>query len=148
MRKSVDEPTGVEMFGLELVAGYLVAYAVRKAKRVSGRLDAEVDVVLDAGLEQLHGMVAGKLGADPAVGTLEREALATSAATDRTQKRVTFALEEAVEQDPDFAFALQEVLAQLDQARSEDPRRLAGFDLRGAQGIQIGDGNTQTNTFS
>ena len=54
------------MVGVELVVGYLIGWAVRKARRVAGRADAEVDPVLDAGMERLHQVVAARLGTDPA----------------------------------------------------------------------------------
>ena len=41
-----------------VVAGYVIAWAVRKARRVGGRLDSEADGVIDAGLDQLHEVVA------------------------------------------------------------------------------------------
>jgi hypothetical protein len=48
-----------------LVAGYVIAWAVGKARRVGGRLDAEADQVIDASLDRLHEVVAGKLAGHP-----------------------------------------------------------------------------------
>lgn len=53
------------MTGLELVAGFLAAWAVRKARRVGGRLDEEFDAATDVGLDRLHEVIAGRLGEDP-----------------------------------------------------------------------------------
>ena len=53
------------MVGLELVAGYLVAWAVRKARRAGQRLDEETDEIMDAGLDRLHEAITAKLGSDP-----------------------------------------------------------------------------------
>lgn len=61
------------MVGLELVAGYLVAWGVRRLKPVGKRVGAEVDGAVDAGLDRLHDAIAAKLGADPALVKLEAE---------------------------------------------------------------------------
>ena len=87
------------MVGLELVAGYLVAWAVGKAKRAGQRLDKETDEVMDAGLDRLHEVIAAKLGTDPAIAKLEIEAAQENGASDRTIRRVNDAIEEAAEGD-------------------------------------------------
>ena len=135
------------MVGLELVAGYLVAWGVRKLKRVGNRLDEETDEVIDAGLDRLHDAIADKLGADPALVKLEGDVSRGLEPGDRTRRRVQDAVEEAAEDDPDFAAALETLLARLEEARDGAPS-LAGIDLGGAKGVQVGNFNTQTNTFS
>jgi len=135
------------MVGLELVAGYLVAWAVRKAKRAGARLDKETDEVMDAGLDRLHEVIAAKLGTDPAIEKLEIEAIESQQPSDRTIRRVNDAIEEAAEGDSQFAALLKAVLAELDQVRN-GASSVAGIDLRNAQGVQVGDYNTQTNTFN
>lgn len=101
--------------GLELVAGYLFAWAVRKVRRVGTQADSEVDRVLDAGMERLHNVVAARLGSDPALAQLEREA-ADEVDSERTRRRVNDAVEQAVEDDPGFAAQLREVLDALAEA--------------------------------
>lgn len=128
--------------GLELVAGYLVAWTVSKVRRVGQGLDGEVDHVLDVGLERLYEVVAGRLGTDPAVARLEVEATQDGATSERTGRRVQY----AVEEDEAFAVALQAMLAELEQARAGAPS-VVGIDLRAAQRVQVGRHNTQTNTF-
>jgi hypothetical protein len=135
------------MVGLELVAGYLVAWAVRKAKRAGQRLDKETDEVMDAGLDRLHEVIAAKLGTDPAIEKLEIEAIESQQPSDRTIRRVNDAIEEAAEGDSQFAALLKAVLAELDQVRN-GASSVAGIDLRNAQGVQVGNYNTQTNTFN
>jgi hypothetical protein len=135
------------MVGLELVAGYLVAWAVRKAKRAGARLDKETDEVMDAGLDRLHEVIAAKLGTDPAIEKLEIEAIESQQPSDRTIRRVNDAIEEAAEGDSQFAALLKAVLAELDQVRN-GASSVAGIDLRNAQGAQVGNYNTQTNTFN
>jgi hypothetical protein len=134
------------MVGLELVAGYLVAWGVRKLQRVGKRLDEQTDEVIDAGLDRLHDAVAAKLGTDPAVVRLDAEVSQGLEPTDRALRRVNDAVEEAGEEDPDFAALIQALVARLEEARNGSPS-VAGIDLRGAQGVQVGNFNTQTNTF-
>jgi hypothetical protein len=135
------------MVGLELVAGYLVAWGVRKLKRVGTRLDEEADEAIDTGLDRLHEAIAGKLGADPALGKLEDEVSQGLEPSDRTLRRVQDAVEEAAEQDPEFGARIEVLLARLEKER-DGAQSVVGVDLRGASGVQVGDFNNQTNTFS
>lgn len=134
------------MVGLELVAGYLVAWGVRKLKRVGNRLDEEADEVVDTGLDRLHDAIAAKLGTDPALVKLEAEVSQGLEPNDRTLRRVQDAVEDAVEEDPGFGTVIEALLARLEEARDGAPS-VAGIDLRGAKGVQVGNFNTQTNTF-
>jgi hypothetical protein len=110
------------MIGLEVLAGYAVAYLVRKARGLGHRADVEVDRALEAGMDRLHELVSGKLGADPALVKLEREAR-DGAESPRTLQRVQLALEEAAESDAGFAELLEKAVAQL---RAKDPSVAAG----------------------
>lgn len=95
------------MTGIEVAVGYLFAWALRKASRVSGQLDAEVNHVLDKGIDRLHNLVSGKLGENSALRKLAEEADAgQDQLSERTGDQVRLALEEAAEQDPQFAEAL------------------------------------------
>jgi hypothetical protein len=135
------------MVGLELVAGYLVAWGVSKLRRVGKRLNQETDEVIDAGLDRLHDAIAAKLGDDPALEKLDSEVAQGLELSDRTRRRVQDAVEEAVEEDPQFAATIEVLLAQLEEATNGAPT-VAGIDLRGAKGVQVGNYNTQTNTFN
>lgn len=135
------------MVGLELAAGYLVAWVVSKARRVGKRLDEETDEIIDAGLDHLHGVIAEKLGPDPALAKLETEVSQGLEPSDRTVRRVQDAIEEATEEDPRFAAMLEAALGQLEEERAGAPT-VAGIDLRHARGVQLGNFNTQTNTFN
>jgi hypothetical protein len=55
-----------------VVAGYVIAWAVRKARRAAGRIDDEADAVIDAGLDRLHEVVVARLAGHPAVAGLGR----------------------------------------------------------------------------
>ena len=135
------------MVGLELVAGYLVAWGVRKLRRVGTRLDEETDEVIDAGLDRLHDAISAKLGADPALGKLEDEVSQGLEPSDRTLLRIQDAVEEAAEGDPEFGVTIEALIARLEEVRDGAPS-VAGIDLRGAKGVQVGNFNTQTNTFN
>ncbi|MFJ9845895.1 hypothetical protein ACIRYZ_36730 [Kitasatospora sp. NPDC101155] len=120
------------MTGIEIAVGYVFAWALRKAKRVVGRADAEVDRTLDTAMDRLHDLVGRKLGEDPAFKKLAEEAEAgQDKPSDRTRRRVQDALEEAAEQDLGFAEALDRAVKQLQ-----------GLDRasRASDGVSAGDG--------
>ncbi|MDH6130090.1 hypothetical protein [Kitasatospora sp. GP82] len=102
------------MTGMEFAVGYLFAWAVRKAKRVAGRADEEVDRTLDAAMDELHDLVSRKLGEDTALQRLADEAEAgQEEPSGRTRQRVQLALEDAAEHDQGFAEALDRALGRL-----------------------------------
>ncbi|MFD6822746.1 hypothetical protein ACFWC5_20555 [Streptomyces sp. NPDC060085] len=139
------------MTGIELAVGYVVAWAVGKARRVAGRADAEVDQVLDAGMDRVHEVVAARLGTDPALEqTVSEAASEQGEVSSRTRTRLQLALEEQTEQDPAFATALQEAVAAVQAAASQagpGARAVYGNTFHGPTAVQSGDHNTQTNTF-
>src|SRR4051812_28404598 len=76
-----------------VVAGYVVAWVMRKARPAGGRLDAEVDTVLDAGLDRLHEAVAAKLGTDPGLrAAVEEAAEPGGTISDLTRQRIELAI--------------------------------------------------------
>jgi hypothetical protein len=109
------------MTGIEIVVGYVFAWAVRKARGVADRADKEVDRALDAGMNRLHELVSQKLGEDPALQKLIDEVEAEHAEpTERTRQRVQLALEDAVEQDPGFEESLDRTVKQLQDLHRRD----------------------------
>ncbi|MEU6455387.1 hypothetical protein [Streptomyces sp. NPDC047065] len=100
------------MTGLEVVVAHLVTRAMQRARSAGGRVNTAVDRAVDADLDRLHGAVTVKLGEDPALEQLHREAV-EGVDNPRTRKRVLLSLEEAVEQDREFARALRELTGQL-----------------------------------
>lgn len=130
------------MTGLEIVAGFLVTWAVRKGGRVGRRVDAEVDQAIDAGLDRLHELVAGKLGQDPALLKLTTEVEQSGEASSRTQERVRLALEDAAETDSGFASDLAAVAEQL-----QDIQRQTGVAIAGQHGIAV-SGDVQADRGS
>jgi hypothetical protein len=103
--------------GLELAAGYLVAWVVRKARRAGQRLDEETDEIIDASLDRLHQVIAAKLGTDPALMKLETEVSQGLEPSDPTVRRVQDGVEEATEEDPQFAAVVEAALVQLERVR-------------------------------
>jgi hypothetical protein len=114
---------------------------------VGKRLDEETDDVIDAGLDRLHDAVAAKLGTDRALMKLDAHVEQGVEPSERTLRRVQDAVEDAVEADPDFGALIEELVARLQKA-SNDASSAAAVDLGGAQGVQVGNFNTQTNTFN
>lgn len=120
------------MTGLEIAVGFLVGWAVRKARTVGTRVDAEVDQALDAGLDRLHELVAGKLGEEPALVKLTTEVEQAGEVSARTQERVRLALEDAAEADSGFASDLAAVVQQL-----QEIQRRVGVAVAGQHGVAV-----------
>ncbi|MEW2624605.1 hypothetical protein [Streptomyces sp. NPDC048106] len=117
------------MTGIEIAVGYMFAWLVRKAKRVAGRADGEVDRTLDGAMDQLHELVSRKLGEDPALHRLAEEARAgQDGPSVRTRQRVQLALEDAAEQDPGFGEALNRAVERMQSVS------------RPSSGLSAGDG--------
>ncbi|MFJ8273777.1 hypothetical protein ACIQ8G_26445 [Streptomyces sp. NPDC094154] len=125
------------MTGIELVVGYLAAWAVRKGCRVAGRADQEVDQALDAGMDRLHEAVASKLGGDPALERMALEGQSGQDPSERTRQRVQLALEDATDDDPDFALALQAAVDRLEELKQQNGAVTATGDGTGAVGGNV-----------
>ncbi|SER90603.1 chromosome partitioning protein [Actinokineospora terrae] len=122
--------------GLEVVVGFLVAWAIAKGRRVAERADGIIDETLDAGVDRVRALVSSKLDGDPSLERLATEAT-TGTVTDRTTTRVRLALEEAVEQDPEFATRLLEAV----RAASPQVQSGAGQSVSGTvegSNVQVG----------
>jgi hypothetical protein len=97
-----------------VVAGYVIAWAVRKARHAAGRLDAEMDGVVEAVLDRLHEVVAARLGADPALDDLGEEAAAGQGqVSELTRQRVELAVTAAARKDDEFGQAVTGLVARL-----------------------------------
>jgi hypothetical protein len=132
--------------GAEIVVGYVFAWAVRKARRVGTRADEQVDAALEAGVDRaggkLHELVVGRLKHDPALARLVGEAeQGAEVPTPRTVQRVALALEDAADQDPQFAAAVDALTKQLQVALASPSAAWAlGGVLAGAQQISAESG--------
>lgn len=109
-----------------VVAGYLTAWAVRKARRAGGRLDMEADEVIDAGLDRLHEVVEVKLGTHPVLGELQEEAASGDGeVSELTRQQMELALTAAARKDEAFAQALMQLVAELQKAEHPTGRSVA-----------------------
>ncbi|MEV5754414.1 hypothetical protein AB0L00_41930 [Actinoallomurus sp. NPDC052308] len=102
------------MTGVELLAGAAVGYLIRKLRKVGGKADAEVDRVLDDGMDALHELISARLGSDGALERLRLEAQA-GAETGLTVRRSEDAIAQVALDDPDFAARLQLLVEILDE---------------------------------
>jgi hypothetical protein len=111
---------GAVVIEASVVAGYVVAWALRKTRRAASRLDAEVDAAVDAGLDRLHDAVAAKLGAHPALDELDEEAgAADGAVSELTRQQVELAIAAAARKDEAFGAAVTELLARVREAERQ-----------------------------
>jgi hypothetical protein len=107
---------GAGVFVLEAAAvDYLIAWARRRGGRVGERPGDQIDLALDAGLERLHEVVAGKLGTDPALSDLQEQAAGGEVGR-LTRQRADEVVRAAAADEPEFAIALHRVLAGLSAA--------------------------------
>jgi hypothetical protein len=106
---------GVSNMGLEVAVGFLIAWVVGKARRAGKQLDGVADQMVDASAVRLRDVLLRKLGGDSSVQRLQLEAAETGEVSDRTRQRVTLALEDAVEQDTQFAAELESALAEAEK---------------------------------
>ncbi|WP_159025190.1 chromosome partitioning protein [Streptomyces sp. MUSC 125] len=117
------------MTGVEIAVGYAFAWLVRKAKRVTGRADTEVDRGLDAAMDRLHVLISAKLGADPALERAREEAgEGRLEPSERTRRRLTDFLEDAAEHDTAFAEALAQLVEHLESLHGAADGASAGGD--------------------
>jgi hypothetical protein len=73
--------------GLEVAVGFLIAWAVGKARRAGKQLDGVADQVVDASAVRLRDVLLRKLGGDSAVQRLQLEAAEGGDVSDRTKQR-------------------------------------------------------------
>lgn len=122
---------------ISLIMGALVAGAA------SGLADTATGAVKDAyaGLRDLvWRRVAGRSAAQTALEEHERAPEVWQAPLSAELVAV------GADTDAQIVAAAQRVMALVDEAGSASGKYLV--DLRGAQGVQVGDHNTQTNTFT
>ncbi|MGW5715332.1 hypothetical protein ACWEVP_04135 [Amycolatopsis sp. NPDC003865] len=125
--------------GLEVAVGFLIAWAVGKARRVGKQLDGVADQVMDASAVRLRDILVRKLGTDSAVQRLQLEAAESPEISERTLQRVTLALEEAVVQDGEFAAELESALAEVsDSDGTPQTMAVSGSAVAHGGGIAIG----------
>ncbi|MER7859693.1 hypothetical protein ABTX61_11350 [Amycolatopsis japonica] len=129
--------------GLEVVVGFLIAWAVGKARRAGKRVDGVTDQVIDATAARLRDVLLNKLGGDSAIQTLQLEADESGEVSDLTQQRVTLAIEDAVKRDTQFASELRSALAEAEKggsllAASAEQAVSGSATATGSGGVAIG----------
>ena len=106
-----------------VAAAYVIAWAVRKGRRIGRRLDAEADEVIDANLDRLHELVAAKLVHHPVLADLEEEAATGSGeVSELTRQQVELAITAAAGKDDTFGQAVTELIARLHDAEQASGR--------------------------
>jgi hypothetical protein len=112
-----------------MVAGYVVAWVVRKARRVAGRLDDEADAVVDVGLDRLHEMVADRLAGHPVMARLLDEAEQAAANDGKVSAATCQLVEQALttmaREDEAFGHTLVELATRLADARQAAANRVS-----------------------
>jgi hypothetical protein len=124
-----------------LIAGYMIAWALRKAKRIGDRLDTEADGVIDASLNRLHEVVETKLGGHPVLAELVEEAGEAGDGeqiTDLTRQQLELALTAAARKDDIFAQTMAELAAKL-----RDAEQAAGKCVFAGPGSTVVTGNVE-----
>ena len=96
--------------------GTCVAWAIRKARRVGGRLDDEADQVIDAGLDRLHEVVATRLAGHPVLAELVEEAEQAGEISELTRQQVELAVAAAARKDEVFGHTVMELVGRLREA--------------------------------
>ncbi|TDU86518.1 hypothetical protein EV138_0027 [Kribbella voronezhensis] len=103
---------------MDLVVGFLVAWAAGKARRVLKVVDGLTDDALDAAGERVWKVVAPKLGVDPSIQRLTAEARDLGDATVGTRADAVRALQAAAAADPGFEAQLKAALPAVQHAHS------------------------------
>ena len=112
------------MTDVEFAVGYLTALAWRRARRIGGWIDPELDADLQADLERLDKVIAAELAGEPALSQLMFEAasdLEAPAVRPLTTERVRLALQNATEADPGSAVRLHGLVTQVRARAERDP---------------------------
>lgn len=134
------------MVGLDIAAGYLFSWLVRKARRAAGQADKAVDQILDAELDRLHELVDRKLGMDPALERVKQEVQSGQKELSEVgQQWLTLALQARAEEDPGFGAALWQVLERLAAVSGEPgppaPSAAGGVAVGGNVAVHAEDGS-------
>ena len=95
-----------------MIAGYVIAWAVRKARRAAGPLDDTIDTVIDTSLDRLHETVAAKLAGHPVLADLDEETTTGARqASELTRQQIELALTAAARKDSAFAATVTDLLS-------------------------------------
>jgi hypothetical protein len=125
-----------------VVAGMVIAWAVRKARRAAGRVDETVDAAIDAGADRLHEVVLSRLG-EPVREDLELEAADESGqVSELTRQQVELGVAAAARRDETFAKTVTDLLAQVRAAE-----QAAGTQILAASGSAVFTGDVAATAY-
>lgn len=128
------------LFDTEVVVRYVCAYLVRHAQQVVDVDEAELDRTVDAGLESLYELTSRTLGEDPAMDRATQQAAAGGhQISERTRRRLTDALDEAIEIAPALRAELERAVAELRLAEARTGTSLLRGDgvIAPGRGIEV-----------
>ncbi|OHV74740.1 hypothetical protein [Pseudofrankia sp. BMG5.36] len=101
------------------------------------RADEEVNRTIDALMDRLHDFVSGRIGDDPALTQLEREA-ADGIENPLTEKRVELSLANAAAQDATFAQELERLVSEIRAANQDSaPKSTVNINAHGHDQAQM-----------
>ncbi|MFJ2725236.1 hypothetical protein [Streptomyces collinus] len=125
------------MIGIEIAAGYVFAWAVRKVRRAAPRADEEVDRAVDTAMDHFHDLVSRMLGADPALDEAVEEARGGAAElSDLTHQRLVLSLMAAIKRAPTFESELAQAVTALQEAGAGVPSRTV--TAKGVRSVAVG----------
>ena len=104
----------VQRMGMEVVVGFLIAWAAGRARRVGRRINGLTDQALDHAVDQVWLVIAAKLGADPAIQRLVTEARETGDASVEIRADAARVLQQTADGDPEFAARLRSAASAAD----------------------------------
>jgi hypothetical protein len=122
----------VPVVEVSVVAGMVIAWAVRKARRAAGRADETVDAAIDAGADRLHEVVLARLGVPVREDLAQEVASESGLVSELTRQQVELAVAAAARRDETFAQTVTALLAQIRQAE-----QAAGTQVLAAPGSTV-----------
>ncbi|MFC3992988.1 chromosome partitioning protein [Actinoplanes siamensis] len=125
-----------------MVAGMVIAWAVRKARKAAGRADETVDAAIDAGADRLHDLVLSRLGGPVQDDLAEEAASESGQVSELTRQQVELAVAAAARRDETFAKTVTDLLEQLRQAE-----RTAGTQVLAAPGSAVFTGDVTATAY-
>jgi len=118
----VEQRSGGGVTDIEIAVGLLITRITGQTQPGADRVDAYANQTFELVLRAVHELVIAKLGGDPALERMHIEISGSGEVRPRTQARLVMALEDAVEDDPEFARNLERAVSDartLNQPRVE-----------------------------
>jgi WD40 repeat protein len=125
---------GTGLMGMDVVVAFLVEWA---AKRVSGRIVERADYAVDAAVDRMWTIIAGKLGGHPAVVRFRETALQVGQIPSHVRDEAEQVLRSAAVTDQRFAQDLQEAVRNAMALRAQGVQPVSFVDNK--QGNHVGD---------